>query len=778
MKRTSILSLIFITLALASNAFGQTATSFSATVSTVGSSQISLQGSVTAGNVLTFGIHSSGCASCTAPANGALGNFNSSTGTVIYTPSAGFTGSDTFTFTAISTPSGGGASTSSSQATVTITITNAKTTISDFLLNPDGSARTGQVTFVLTQATSSPGGIVPASATVTANLAVDGSFTVSVYPVTSLSPRAYYQVWWKSATTGARELLGIYDIPASTSAITLSPYKVTDTNLAARYAFVDLASFQAFQTKSFAVQVLNNGTSVGTRGAINFIPGSNISFSISDNSGSGRVDVTINGPAGGGTGGSVNSGTAGRIPYYATTGTTLSELAIGGANKVLGVTSAGTGHEYKTVTAGTGISISHGAGAFTITNAGILSINGNSAGGQEIVAGSDTCATSPSVSSSTGVTTVCVPLASSSRGGYVNVGTQTIAGQKTFTGTNGADIPVIIQDAASGSTILQQWKNSSGTTYGTFSVNGTTLSGLYANKLAAGTNMSGPLAGYVLAVQNASSSENESPSGAIINTALTANNTTSNLKGLYLTYTLDGTGTHTASANRSAALDANFTFAGGGTLTAVSGVRSQISNSSTGTITNARAFYSTADLTNGTATNFDHYRASAPTLSGSGAIITQIGFHAESLTAATANWAFYSDGTTNSSFGGFLNLRGRTVPGVSAGGEAYVGMDSSTNLIKASVNGGAYGVIPTWLSGSATLDFLSTAANSSQDLTITVTGAAVGKVVVLGLPGGHVAGTHFQAWVSATNTVTVRHLNGTVSAVDPASGSFTVYVSQ
>jgi len=219
MKKASILSLIFTVTLLVGNAFGQTATDFSITVSGVGSSQINLQGSVDSGNVLTFGTHLSGCGSCTAPAQGTLSNFNTNNGTIIYTPNSGYTGLDSFTFTAISTPSGGGASTSSSQATVTITVTNTKTTISDFLLNPDGSARTGKVTFVLTQGATSPGGIIPGSATVTSNLAVDGSFTISVYPVTSLSPRAYYQVWWQSSTTGSRELLGVYDIPASTSTI-------------------------------------------------------------------------------------------------------------------------------------------------------------------------------------------------------------------------------------------------------------------------------------------------------------------------------------------------------------------------------------------------------------------------------------------------------------------------------------------------------------------------------------------------------------------------------
>jgi hypothetical protein len=81
------------------------------------------------------------------------------------------------------------------------------------------------------------------------------------------------------------------------------------------------------------------------------------------------------------------------------------------------------------------------------------------------------------------------------------------------------------------------------------------------------------------------------------------------------------------------------------------------------------------------------------------------------------------------------------------------------------------------LSGSATLDFGSTSAQSSSDLTITVTGAADGDVVSLGVPNASVnANTNYTAWVSAANTVTVRFNNYSSGAVDPASGTFKVKV--
>ncbi|HYM20823.1 MAG TPA: hypothetical protein VEW28_07460 [Candidatus Kapabacteria bacterium] len=54
-------------------------------------------------------------------------------------------------------------------------------------------------------------------------------------------------------------------------------------------------------TTNQKVEVMNNGTSVGTRKTVNFIPGTNVTYTIADNSGSDRVDVTINSSGGGGS---------------------------------------------------------------------------------------------------------------------------------------------------------------------------------------------------------------------------------------------------------------------------------------------------------------------------------------------------------------------------------------------------------------------------------------------------------------------------------------------
>lgn len=83
------------------------------------------------------------------------------------------------------------------------------------------------------------------------------------------------------------------------------------------------------------------------------------------------------------------------------------------------------------------------------------------------------------------------------------------------------------------------------------------------------------------------------------------------------------------------------------------------------------------------------------------------------------------------------------------------------------------------LSVAATLDFGSTSAQENTDLTVTVTGAVDGDPVLLAVPNASVvAGGCFTAWVSATDEVTVRFNNYSVSAKDPAEGSFKVQITQ
>lgn len=80
------------------------------------------------------------------------------------------------------------------------------------------------------------------------------------------------------------------------------------------------------------------------------------------------------------------------------------------------------------------------------------------------------------------------------------------------------------------------------------------------------------------------------------------------------------------------------------------------------------------------------------------------------------------------------------------------------------------------LTATATLDFPSIAAATQASLTITVTGAAVGDEVIMALPAAPAAGLVFNAFVSATNTVTIRASNISGSPVDAASASYGVIV--
>ena len=82
------------------------------------------------------------------------------------------------------------------------------------------------------------------------------------------------------------------------------------------------------------------------------------------------------------------------------------------------------------------------------------------------------------------------------------------------------------------------------------------------------------------------------------------------------------------------------------------------------------------------------------------------------------------------------------------------------------------------LSTTAVLDFPSTGAVSTSDLTVTLTNAAVGDAVYIGLPSAPSAGFVFFGFVSAANTVTVRAMNITAGALDPVSATYRVTVVQ
>lgn len=162
----------------------------------------------------------------------------------------------------------------------------------------------------------------------------------------------------------------------------------------------------------------------------------------------------------------------------------------------------------------------------------------------------------------------------------------------------------------------------------------------------------------------------------------------------------------------------------------------------------------------------------APVAATSGAVQlgTTGGVSAVWFTQGTANASTYS-----------LGGAGDTLLNAQSGSGISFRNNNSTVVGRADASGIAIGNAGTAISksirGTATLDFASAAAGAcSADLSVTVTGATAGTEVHLGVPNASVpAGSQFFAWVSATNTVTVRHCCFT-GTCDPASGTFAARV--
>lgn len=83
-----------------------------------------------------------------------------------------------------------------------------------------------------------------------------------------------------------------------------------------------------------------------------------------------------------------------------------------------------------------------------------------------------------------------------------------------------------------------------------------------------------------------------------------------------------------------------------------------------------------------------------------------------------------------------------------------------------------------YLSVSQTINHGNTSSGAVDDRTVTVSGAALGDIVTLGIPHGSVTScaTGWYAWVSDTDTVTVRYWNASGADQNPASGVFRIGV--
>lgn len=102
--------------------------------------------------------------------------------------------------------------------------------------------------------------------------------------------------------------------------------------------------------------------------------------------------------------------------------------------------------------------------------------------------------------------------------------------------------------------------------------------------------------------------------------------------------------------------------------------------------------------------------------------------------------------------------------------ETHLLADGELQVPKVTIGGGA--AITKVLTATATLDFGSVASGAYTDLTIAVTGAAVGDTVIVTPPDTSAYLTSFSAFVSSADVVTVRFNNFLADASDPAGGSF------
>lgn len=133
--------------------------------------------------------------------------------------------------------------------------------------------------------------------------------------------------------------------------------------------------------------------------------------------------------------------------------------------------------------------------------------------------------------------------------------------------------------------------------------------------------------------------------------------------------------------------------------------------------------------------------------------------------------------------GGSLILTGGTTIN-SAGSTLTISSQTQTNTITSTATitipqdisyivNSVTGVIPLMLSGSATLDFPVTPGGNFSDLTMTLTGAVDGDQITLGVPNAVVTTQSlFYAWVSSSNTVTVRYFNLFGLSGNPPSSVF------
>ena len=147
---------------------------------------------------------------------------------------------------------------------------------------------------------------------------------------------------------------------------------------------------------------------------------------------------------------------------------------------------------------------------------------------------------------------------------------------------------------------------------------------------------------------------------------------------------------------------------------------------------------------------------------------TAVGLLAIGMTAPTAYVDIIGGTTANAS----LRMRSGVAPTSPNLGDHWY--DGTNFFVRATTRNDQIARV---LTASATLDFPNTSNDDTSDLTIAVTGAAIGDCVALGTTNpGALVDSYYTAWVSAVDTVTVRFGNLGGGAKNPASATFKVTV--
>lgn len=506
----------------------------------------------------------------------------------------------------------------------------------------------------------------------------------------------------------------------------------------------------------------------------------------------------------------------------------LSATANGSANQVFGMTNAGTGYEYKTITAGSNITVTHAANSITITSSASVGSAWNSitdpTGNLSLAMSTRTSTwTWGNATSSSNLWTLTDATTNSSASGYFISLVATTG--STIKGISSSMLGAVAGDFKNSSpTIPPVQMHQADTTNlaPILSLMDSTTN--IAFQFRRGSTQGGSSNGAELAFKNTGAQTGDY--GRIYYDNNTSYGTSNNF---YLDSSTSGRLVlQSGGVNHAYVGSAGFVgIQNSSTIPALTGT-----NADTAGILLELNYTTTPNLrvlknsgNNGTSVNFYNPGVGTGTIYGqlrydadgvnnfhycvptgqrhqfeviSGTEVARIDVNGMSVAAANAftvvgrsKFSSSADGLIellNNAGSGFtrLNLGGATssFPAIKVNGAAinFVLGDGTGNAAVTTGNltiGGGAAILKV-LTNTATLDFGSTAPGAVTDLTITVTGAALGDVVILGVPNGStVAAGDFTAWVSATNTVTVRFANNQlVGSLDPASGTFRATVLQ